>query len=78
MESRTCRKWAEGSPSPEHLANGKILQEGKLKGRHWFSSVQFSGSVMSNSQQPHELQHARPPCPSPTPEVHSDSCPLSC
>ena len=32
---------------------------------------------MSDSLQPHELQHARPPCPSPTPGVHSDSCPLS-
>ena len=38
-----------------------------------FSSVQFSCSVMSNSLQPHESQHARPPCPSPTPGVHSDS-----
>ena len=38
-----------------------------------FSSVQFSRSVVSNSLQPHELQHARPPCPSPTPGVHSDS-----
>ena len=36
------------------------------------SSVQFSGSVMSNSQRPHELQHARPPCPSPTSGVHSN------
>ena len=34
-----------------------------------FSSVQFSGSVMSDSLQPHESQHARPPCPSPTPRV---------
>ena len=42
-----------------------------------FSSVQFSCSVMSNSLQPHGLQHARPPCPSPTPGVHSNSCPLS-
>jgi len=42
-----------------------------------FSSVQFSGSVVSNSLRPHELQHARPPCPSPTPRVHSNSCPLS-
>ena len=42
-----------------------------------FSSVQFSCSVVSNSLQPHESQHARPPCPSPTPGVHSDSCPLS-
>ena len=40
-------------------------------------SVQFSHSVMSNSLQPHRLQHARPPCPSPTPGVHSNSCPLS-
>ena len=42
-----------------------------------FSSVQFSRSVMSDSLRPHELQHARPPCPSPTPRVHSNSCPLS-
>ena len=42
-----------------------------------FSSVQFSCSVMSDSLQPHESQHARPPCPSPTPRVYSDSCPLS-
>ena len=33
-----------------------------------FSSVQFSCSVVSKSLQPHESQHARPPCPSPTPE----------
>ena len=38
-----------------------------------FSSVQFSHSVVSDSLQPHELQHARPPCPSPTPGVHSNS-----
>ena len=41
------------------------------------SSVQFSRSVMSNSLWPHGLQHARPPCPSPTPRVYSHSCPLS-
>ena len=38
-----------------------------------FSSVQFSRSVMSDSLQPHESQHAGPPCPSPAPGVHSDS-----
>ena len=43
----------------------------------YFSSVQFSRSVVSDSLRPHELQHARPPCPSPTPGVHSDSRPLS-
>ena len=37
----------------------------------------FSHSVVSDSLQPHGLQHARPPCPSPTPRVHSNSCPLS-
>ena len=41
------------------------------------SSVQFSHSVMSNSLQPHGLQQARLPCPSPTPRVYSNSCPLS-
>ena len=40
-------------------------------------SVQFSHSVVSDSLQSHESQHARPPCPSPTPRVHSDSCPSS-
>ena len=41
------------------------------------SSVQFSRLVMSNSLRPHGLQHARPPCPSPTPRVYLNSCPLS-
>ena len=39
--------------------------------------VQFSRSVLSDSLRPHELQHSRPPCPSPTPRVYSSSCPLS-
>ena len=42
-----------------------------------FSSVQFSCSVMSDSLWPHESQHARPPCPSPTPWDYSNSCPSS-
>ena len=42
-----------------------------------FSSVQFSHSVVSDSLWPHESQHDRPPCPSPSPGVHSDSRPLS-
>ena len=42
-----------------------------------YSSVQFSHSVMSNSLRPHESQHARPPCSSPTPGVYSNSCPSS-
>ena len=44
---------------------------------HQFSSVQFSRSVMSDSLQPYESQHVRPPCLSPTFGVHSDSRPLS-
>ena len=43
----------------------------------FFSSVQLSRSVVSDSLRPHESQHARPPCPSSTPGVHSDSRPLS-
>ena len=42
-----------------------------------FSSVQSSHSVMSDSLWPPELQHTRPPCPSPTPRVHPNPCPLS-
>ena len=42
-----------------------------------FSSVQFSRSVVSDSLQPHEPQHIRPPCPSPTSGVHPNPCPLS-
>ena len=42
-----------------------------------FSSVQYSHSVVSNSLWPHESRHARPPCPSPTTGVYSNSCPLS-
>ena len=43
----------------------------------WFSSVQFSRSVMPSSLRPHKLQHARHPCLSTIPGVHSNSCPLS-
>ena len=48
-----------------------------LLGRLSESVSQFSCSVMSDSLWPHGLQHARPPCPSPTPRVYSNSCPLS-
>ena len=47
-------------------------------GKPWDTgSVQFSHSVMSDSLWPHELQHARPPCPSPTPRAYPNLCPLS-
>ena len=51
-------------PSIRDFSNNKI-----------FRSIQFSCSVLSNCLWPHELQHARPPCPSPTPGVYSNSCP---
>ena len=56
-----------------NIKKSKIMASGPIQ----FSSVQFSRSVMSDSLRPYESQHARPPCPSPTPGVHSDSCPSS-
>ena len=49
----------------------------KVKFKSIIESVHFSHSIVSDSLQPHELQHARPPCPSPTPGVHPNSCPSS-
>ena len=73
--------WQEGRQQRWTMAeNNKIkwiihvsIQKKKFK----TCSVQFSHSVMSNSLQPHELQHSWLPCPSPTPGVHPNSCPLS-
>ena len=53
------------------------LKPSKVPHEIQFSSVQSSHSGVSNSLWPHESQHARPPCPSPTPRVHSNSCPSS-
>ena len=52
-------------------------QKTKIMASSPISSVQFSLSVVSDSLRPHESQHARLSCPSQTPGVHSDSCPLS-
>ena len=62
MKSSTESQWRERALKSNCLA---------------FSSVQFSGSVESDSLQPHELQHARPPCPSQTPRVSTNLCPSS-
>ena len=68
--------------TPVSCTAGRLLQA-KLQGKSYkllldqFSSVQFSHSVMSNSLRPHELQHIRPPCPSPTPRVYPNPCSLS-
>ena len=51
------------------------IQITKIMASDPISSVQFSRSVMSNSLQPHGLQHSRLPCPSPTPRAYSNSCP---
>ena len=59
-----------------NLSSIKFTQVIKLT-LHANSSVQFSQSVMFDSLWPHGLQHARPPCPSPTPRVYSNSCPLT-
>ena len=66
----------QGSPKSS-VRSQKQIKKKKKKDCFSFSSVQFSCSVMSDSLQPHGLQHARPPCPSPTPGVCSNSCPLS-
>ena len=64
------RAGSMGTAAPSHISckRGWFLP---------FSSVQFSCSVVSDSLQPHEPQHAKPPCASPTPRVYPNSCPLS-
>ena len=65
----SCRKDLDNIHLPVSTAKQNVL--------HVFSSVQFSHSVVSNSLWPHGLQHTKPPCPSPTPGVYSNSCPSS-
>ena len=67
----------KGRRCPPCLAFLLLWTGGSRIYTYQFSSVQFSCSVVSDPLQPHESQHARPPCPSPTPGVHSDSCPSS-
>ena len=54
-----------------------VSQDDSAHFKNVFSSVQFSHSDVSDSLWPHEPQHTRPPCPSPTPRVHPNPCPLS-
>ena len=72
-------KWK--SPSHVwHFVTPWIIQSMEFsRPEYWsgFSSVQFSHSVVSDSLRLHKSQHARPPCPSPTPGVHPDSHPSS-
>ena len=64
------KHWLSASPDVRHCASFWVPKDE-------CSSVQFSLSVVSDSLQPHGLQHASPPCPSPTPGVYPNSCPLS-
>ena len=69
------RNWVNNSKQPKYhiwLENDKQSNEKSFK-----ESDQISRSVVSDSLRPHESQHAKPPCPSPTPGVHSDSYPSS-
>ena len=77
MNSWSSPMWTLSWPRKTHcpLNTPKILASESLF--MLFSSVQFSCSVVSDSLRPHESQHTRPPCPSPTPGVHSDSRPSS-
>ena len=70
-ENYICKRMAskEMHLTQIHFTNNTISVQ--------FSLVPFSCSVMSDSLPPHELEHARPPCPSPTPGVHPDSHPSS-
>ena len=61
----------------ERLTEGEIGSHSDGQDYAQFSSVKFSHSVVSDSLRPHELQHTRPPCPSPTPRVYPNSCPSS-
>ena len=70
MGESSDKMWSTGE------GNGKPLQYSCLE-NPMNSSVQFNRSVVSNSLQPHGLQHARLPCPSPTPGACSNSCPSS-
>ena len=80
-------KWLNNRNEAKQLTRHFTEDDIRMKNKHikrcsislviQFSSVQVSHSVMSDSLRPHELQHARPPCPSPTPGVHSDSHPSS-
>ena len=68
------------SRSPLHMLVREGIFEGVMFKEIWSTrrtTVQFSHSVMSDSLRPHGPQHTRPPCPSPTPGVYSNSCPLS-
>ena len=79
LGARSLSHWTPGKsleiyPLYEDTSHSRL---GPTLLHYVLSSVQFSRSVVSDSLRPYGLQHARPPCPSPTPGVYSDSCLLS-
>ena len=70
--SNSPMSWVPSTDTVNYCASREACS-----GNLWISLFQFSRSVVSDSLPPHESQHARPPCPSPTPGVHSDSHPSS-
>ena len=76
-EDKQLGQWQEHSLDSDSLSSSPSCVNWANPYFPSFSSVQFSHSVMSDSLWPHELQHARPPCPSPNPGVHPNSCPSS-
>ena len=70
------KNWS-GLPFPSPKGRAKRKYADCTPGEHWLFLVQCSRSLMSNSLRPHEPHHSRPPCPSPTPGVHTEPCSLS-
>ena len=79
MEKWEIRRSVKHVSKPTSCRQGSRKQAVHTFSESWtsFSSVQFSCSVVSDSLRPHELEHTRPPCPSPTPGVYLNSCPSS-
>ena len=75
QKSSQWSKWKQFEQETRH--DSFVLNIHESIWRFTFSSVQFSRSVVLDSLRPHELQHARTPCLSPSPGVHWDSCPSS-
>ena len=75
LDQSTHSQYASWPQEWAQLRSGRSHSDQQNSGA--FSSVQFSCLVVYDSLRPHELQHARPPCPSPTPRVHSNLCPSS-
>ena len=75
MGMRNLTSWKSLGPTDGANYRSLVVKPGMARRvRPTLVWVQFSCSVMSDSLQPHESQHARPPCPSPTPGVHPNSC----